>query len=391
MLSWVKEDIIKKLNHLQTCCIFMTLEKTENNLRAYIKHVIEVWDFLDSLEVRDLTFEILIKKANEVFLWMKLVMNKLINVIDLNQIEEVLTDFSKNMKQIYNHILTNLFSRHIEQHAQLVRTFLKWVFLSQKILILSELAVALSSLSSYMMNSLKASFIRICELLLKLRNSYQHTLFITSQLRSFALSTVHLIHASLADYLCLNKDSSCICFVNETTRHQEIASFCIEYFQNVIQRSLFYAANEATLYKIKHFILNKLSQLWFFHDSTSIDFDSSMKKSSDQYYIHSFVQNKYSLLEYAQQYLFHHIHLSARTKSLFTSFINKLLSVLTFDSTLHILKSICISMFTSLSEILIDEIIALFAKISSNDEWKFEYLKASLWFNVSERENQWSQ
>jgi len=391
VLSRVEEDIVKELDRLQTCCIPVAPEKTENDLRAYIEHAIEAWGFLGSLEVRDLAFEILAKKANGVFLWVKLVMNELTDVVDLDQIEEVLTGFPEDMKQVYNRILTNLFSRHTERHAQLVRTLLKWVLLSQKTLTLSELAVALSPLGSYTADSLKASFIRICGPLLELRDSYQHASSATSQLRPPALSTVHLIHASLADYLCLSKDPSCICSVDETTGHQEIASFCIEYFRNAIQRPLFYPANEATLYKMGHFTLGKLSQLWSSRGPTPIDFDSPTEESSDQYYIHPFVRNKYPLLGYAQQYLFRHVHLSARTKPLSASLIDKLLSVSTFGSTLHILKSIRISMPASLPEALTDEIIALFAKIPSNDGWEFEYLKASLWSGVSGRENQWPQ
>lgn len=388
VLSRVEEDIFKGLECLHACCIPMAPEKTKNDIRAYIEHGIEAWGFLGSLGVRDKALETMAKKANGAFLWVKLIMNELNSMVDLDQIEEVLAGFPEDMKEVYNRIFAKLFSGHTAHQARLLKTILKWVLLSQRTLNLSELAAALFSLGNFTPASLKASFFRTCGPLLELRDFDWHASSVTSNLQPPADPTVHLVHASLADYLRLSNDPPCVLSVDETIGHQEIASFCLDYFRNAIQRPLFYPVNEATLYKMGHFTIGKLSQKWSSRGPTPIDFDSPTDDLSDQYYVYPFVQNKFPLLGYSQQYWFWHVHRSAKTKPLSAPLIEKLLSVLAFGSSLHILSSLRLS--TSIwPENVTAEFMASFADTPSNDGWEFEYLKASLWSGVRGSEIQW--
>lgn len=388
VLSRVEEDIFKELNGLHACCIPMAPDKTKDDIRAYIEHGIVAWGFLGSLSVRDKALETMGNKANGAFLWLKLIMNELNAVVDLDQIEEVLAGFPEDMKEVYNRIFAKLFSGHTADQARLLKTILKWVLLSQRTLNLSELVAALSSLGNFTPASLKASFFRICGPLLELRDIDWHAPSVTRNLQPPADPTVHLIHASLADYLRLSNDPSCVFSVDEIIGHQEIASFCLDYFRNAIQSPLFYPVNEATLYKIGRFTIGKLSQTWSSRGPTPIDIESPTDDPSDQYYVYPFVQNKYPLLRYSQQYWFRHVHRSARTKPLRTSLIEKLLSVLTFGSSLHILSSLRLSTVNWPANITA-ELIASFADIPSSDGWEFEYLKASLWSGVRGSELEW--
>lgn len=388
VLSRVEEDISKELVGLHACCIPMAPEKTEHDIRAYIEHGIENWGFLDSLWVRDKALETMARKANGAFLWVKLIMNELNAVVDLDQIEEVLAGFPEDMKEVYNRIFAKLCSGHTAHQARLLKTILKWVLLSQRTLKLSELAAALSSLGNFTPASLKASFFRICGPLLELREFDWQASSVISDLQPTTDPTVHLIHASLADYLRLSNDSSCVLSIDEIIGHQEIASFCLDYFRDAIQRPLFYPVNETTLYKMGRFTLGKLAQVWSSRGPTTIDFESPTDDTDDQYYVYPFVQNKFPLLGYSQQYCFWHVHQSARTEPLSASLIQKLLSVLTFGSSLHILSSL--RLFNSLwPENGTAEFMASFSDIPSNDGWEFEYLKASLWSSVKGSEIQW--
>jgi hypothetical protein len=163
-------------------------------------------------------------KSQSIFLLVKLVMDELEWTHDIGKVQETLASLPGDMKELYHTIFRNLFSRLDEDELRIFRCIISWMTFAKKTLTLDQIAVTLRPYGSFSAKSLRISMPLICGSIILLENSERQGMTVTS---------VRLLHASLADYLKADLDEGCNFSLNHGEAHREISSTCLAQLRDI--------------------------------------------------------------------------------------------------------------------------------------------------------------
>ena len=300
LLSRNEYDVRRRLSFLRPIEIKVTENTNGRDLQHYISDRVERWGALGSASLKQKVRDSLNSKAGGIFLWVKLVVDELEHLHDLNEVETTLARLPGSMKDLYNTVFRRISDRLNAAELSIFRGIMIWATLARKSLYLSQLASALSPLGTFSGDSLRHSIPRLCGSLVTIE---EHE---TNQ----EYNRVRLLHASLADYL-VAQDAQCEHALSLGQAHAAMVKSCLQQLRAVSQSPLFYPIKESVQYKLSTYHSGKLvASTDSFGEPSVIDPDSFTDESSTSNIIFPYVEKQYPMFSYARNNCAYHMEQS---------------------------------------------------------------------------------
>ncbi|KFY20927.1 hypothetical protein V491_03307, partial [Pseudogymnoascus sp. VKM F-3775] len=167
---------------MKTTVDVLPLNRTDRDIRAFVGKEIELWQAPEDYKAH--ITDRLLQIARNNFLWVSIVMRRVLQCISMEEVETVLHDLPPDMENLYQQMEARIEAKNVD----LAKMILKWAAFSRRPLTMEGLAELLQPESPGLLQALDDTIYRICGQFV-IVDSTKHLLLVHETAREYLTRT----------------------------------------------------------------------------------------------------------------------------------------------------------------------------------------------------------